>query len=98
MATQGLSKHLPKRASKEHRSHITRQRSRNAREAQRLINIKENDARHAANLKRGFTGKQLDNAARRFAKERGLDYRKELMPFLVHETTQLTVASEMGLI
>ncbi len=98
MATQGLSKHLPKRASKDHRSHVTRQRSRNAREALRIINKAEQAKREQANLKRGYTGKQLDNAVRKYAKLRGLDYRKELKAFVAFESTELHIASEMGLI
>lgn len=98
MAVQGLSKHLPKRASKDHRSHITRQKSRNAREAQREVNKAEQAKREQINSNRGFTGKRLDSAARKYAKAHDLDYRKELKPFLVHQSTQLTVALEMGLI
>lgn len=96
MATQGLSKNLPKRAAKDHRSHITRQRSRNERERQRLINIVENSRRQAANIQRGYTGKQLDNAIRKYAKARGYSYRWLFNN--LNNTGRLDIASEMGLI
>lgn len=96
MATQGLSKNLPKRAAKDHRSHITRQRSRNAREALRQINIIANQKAHENNLKRGYTGKQLDNAIRKYAKARGENYR--FVKDLMNSQTELYIASEMGLI
>lgn len=75
MASNRLSKNLPKRAAKDHRSHTTRQRSRNAREAQRLVNIAENEKRRQNNITRGFTGKQLDNAYRKYAKMHRISYR-----------------------
>lgn len=95
MATQGLSKHLPKRASKDHRSHITRQRSRNARELQREVNKKDMAKRVAQNITRGFTGKQLDDAYRKYARMHNISYR-ELKR--TGEVNNFTVAVETGLI
>lgn len=96
MATQGLSKHLPKRASTDHRSHVTRQRSRNARELQREVNKTEQAKRVTNNITRGFTGKQLDDAYRKYAKMHGISYR-ELKRNAGFENN-FTIALETGLI
>lgn len=57
------------------------------------------EQRHRENVNRGYTGKQLDDATRRYAKtDKTLTYRA-LKAFVDNnKSTELYIASEMGLI
>lgn len=59
--------------------------------------IVEQSRREDVNRKRGFTGKQLDNAMRKYGKLHGLSYRT-VKDLAVTEVSKLDIASQVGLI
>lgn len=93
-----LSKKLPKRVTNE-KAKAKRARSQAKSEQAKIARVMIQQQRERENANRGYTGKQLDNAIRRYAKlDKTLTYRA-LKSFVDNnKSTELHVASEMGLI
>lgn len=80
-----------KRVSNE-KAKAKRARSWNKRQQEKIANTMINEQRHRENVNRDYTGKQLDDATRKYAKLHHLPYRQIIVG------SELTIASEMGLI
>lgn len=92
-----LSKKLPSRVTNE-KAKAKRQRSYSKRQAIKLINIAENDGQRIHNVSRGYTGKQFDNAIRRYSKMHGYDYRGIRSETIGHAENTAYIVTEMRLI
>jgi hypothetical protein len=87
---------LPKRATNV-KAKAVRERSYNKAKTEKKLTIALQKEREAVNRQRGYTGKQLDKAARKYAKMNGVTYR-ELRPFMKNLSTEVDIASTFGLI
>lgn len=90
-----LSKKLPKRVTNE-KAKAKRARSRAKSEQAKIARVMIQQQRERENANRGYTGKQLDNAIRRYAKTHGYSYRWFVNN--LSDVGRLDVASQMGLI
>lgn len=95
MSASKVQKKLPKRVTNE-KSKARRAKSWVTSQREKMNNITQQAKREKINAERGFTGKQLDNAIRRYAKEFGLNYR--ILKDGMDKSAELNIASEMGLI
>lgn len=86
-----LSKKLPSRVTNE-KAKAKRSRSWNKTQQAKIARIMIQEQRQRENVRRGYTGKQLDDATRKYAKLHHLPYRQIIVG------SELTVAAEMGLI
>jgi hypothetical protein len=87
---------LPKRATNV-KAKAVRERAYNKAQRTKADNKADQATREAVNRQRGYTGKQLDTAARKYAKMNGVTYR-ELRPFMKNLSTEVDIASTFGLI